>query len=51
MPYVIYDVMKIQTGDRMTSRQSVPCPCSDLSTNKSLGLTISYIGEVCKNAL
>ena len=25
MSYVIDDVMKIQTGDRMTSRQSVPC--------------------------
>ena len=42
MPYVIDDVMKIQTGDRMTSRRSVPCPCSDLSTNKSLSFTIGY---------
>ena len=45
MPYVIDDVMKIQTGNRMTSRQSMPCLCSDLSTNKSLSLTIGYIGE------
>ena len=47
MPYVIVDVMKIQTGDRMTSRRSVLCPCSDLSTDKLLSLTIGYIGEVC----
>ena len=33
----------------MTSRRSVASPCSDLSTNKSLSLTIGYIGEVCKN--
>ena len=33
----------------MTSRWSVPSPCGDLSTNKSLSLTIGYIGEVCKN--
>ena len=36
MPYVINDVMKIQTGNRMTSRRSVHCPCSDFSTNESL---------------
>ena len=36
-----------QTGDRITSRRSVPSPCSDLSTNKSMSLTIGYIGEVC----
>ena len=47
MPYVIDDVIKIQTGDRMTSPRSVHCPCSDLSTNKSLSLTIGYIGAVC----
>ena len=47
MQYVIDDVMKIQTGDRMTSHRSVPCPFSDLSINKSLSLTIGYIGEVC----
>ena len=40
MRYVIDDAMKIQTGDQMTSRWSVPCLCSDLSTNKSLSLTI-----------
>ena len=38
---------EIQTGYRMTSRRSVSCPCSDLSTNKSLSLTIGYIGEGC----
>ena len=47
MQYVIDDIMKIQTGDRKTSRRSVPCPCSDLSTNKSLSLTIGFFGEVC----
>ena len=47
LPYVIDDDMKIQTGDRMTSHRSVLSPCSDLSTNKSLSLTIGYIGEVC----
>ena len=35
----------------MTSRQSVPSPCSDLSTNQSLSLTIGYIGEVCQNSI
>ena len=47
MLYVIDDSMKIQTGDQMMSRRSVPCPFSDLSTNKSLSFTIGYIGEVC----
>ena len=35
----------------MTSGQSVPSPCSDLSTNKSLNLTIGYIGNQCWNKL
>ena len=33
----------------MTSHQSVSSPYSDLSTNKSLGLTIGYMDEVCQN--
>ena len=33
----------------MTSRQPVPSPCSNLSTNKSLSITFGYIGEVCLN--
>ena len=36
-----------QTGDRMTSRKSVPSPYSELSNNKSLNSSIGYIGEVC----
>ena len=45
MPYVIDDIMKIKlaTEWRHTS------PYSDLSTNKSLSLTIDYIGDVCRN--
>ena len=31
----------------MTSRQSVPSPYSNLSTNKSLSLTIGFIDEMC----
>ena len=31
----------------MSSHRYELCPCSDLSTNKSLSLTIGYIGEVC----
>ena len=33
----------------MTSYQSVSSPYSDLSTNKSLGLTIGYMDELCQN--
>ena len=44
---MIDDVMKV----KITSRQSVLSPCSDLSTNKSLNLTISYIGDQCKNTI
>ena len=33
----------------MTSHKSVSSPYSDLSTNKSLGLTIGYMDEVCQN--
>ena len=33
----------------MTSHQSVSSPYSDLSTNKSLGLTIGYMDEVCQS--
>ena len=33
----------------MTSHQSVSSPYSDLSTNKSLGLTIGHMDEVCQN--
>ena len=35
----------------MMSSRSVPSPCSDLSTNISLNLTIGYIGEVCLNQI
>ena len=35
-----------QTGEGMISGQLVPSPCSDLSTNKSLNLTIGYIGDL-----
>ena len=49
MPYVIDDVMKIKLVIelRHASPDSMPSPCSDLSTNKSLSLTIGYIGEMC----
>ena len=33
----------------MTSHQSVSSPYSDLSTNKSLGLTTGYMDDVCPN--
>ena len=33
----------------MTSHQYVSSPCSDLSTNKPLGLTIGNMDEVCQN--
>ena len=33
----------------MTSHQSVSSPCSELSTYKSLGLTIGYMDEECQN--
>ena len=33
----------------MTSHQSMSSPYSGLSTNKSLGLTIGYMEEVCQN--
>ena len=42
MPYVIDDVMKIKLATEWRH-----IGCSDLSTNKSLSLTIGYIGEVC----
>ena len=35
-----------QTGEGMISGQLVPSPCSDLSTNKSLNLTIGYKGDL-----
>ena len=40
----------VKTGDPMTSRLCVLSQCSDLSTNKSLNLTIGYIiGDQCQN--
>ena len=39
--YVIDDVMKI----KLWTEWSQASPCSDLSTNKSLNLTIGYIGN------
>ena len=46
MPYVIDDVMKIKLATEW--RHAGPCPVRavSLSTNKSLSLTIGYIGEV-----
>ena len=51
-PNVIDDVMKIKLTTEC--RHASCCPvcalaCSDLSINKSLNLTIGYIGEVCQN--
>ena len=41
--YVIDDVMKI----KLATEWRHTCPCSDLSTNKSLNLTIGYMGDQC----
>ena len=43
MRYMIDDVMKF----KLATEWRHAGPCSDLSTNKSLSLTIGYIGEVC----
>ena len=48
--YVIDDVIKSnwRSNDVMAdSAQTVPSQCSDLSTNKSLNLSIGYIGDQC----
>ena len=41
--YVIDDVMKIKLAKECHHTS----PCCDLSTNKSLNLTIGYIGDQC----
>ena len=45
--YVIDDIMKI----KLATEWHYVSPCSDLSTNKSLDLTIGYTGEVCLNSI
>ena len=47
MPYVIDDVMKIKLATKWHHASHVSSPCCDLSTDKSLNLTIGYLGEVC----
>ena len=44
MPYMIFDIIKIKLATKWRHG-----PCSDLSTNNSLGLTIGYMDEVCPN--
>ena len=41
--FVIDDVMKI----KLATKWHYASPCSDLSTNKSLNLTIGYIDDQC----
>ena len=43
MRHIIDDVMKF----KLATEWRHAGPSSDLSTNKSLSLTIGYIGEVC----
>ena len=47
MGYVIDDVMRIKLATEWSQAGPFPSLCSDLSANKSLSLTIGYIGEVC----
>ena len=45
MSYVIGDIIKI----KLATDWRHASPCTDLSTNSSLGLTIGYMDEVCQN--